>query len=76
MIAEDMAMMACRRIVDDMILVGSDFNIHAGFEAAKSGGARVHLVDLEAVGGRPCRELLLSADSVGTVNLLNRGGEL
>lgn len=64
MIAVDMAMMACRRMVDDVILIGSDFDIHAGFEAAKSSGARVHLVDLEAVGSRPCRELLLSADSV------------
>ena len=56
MIAVDMVMMACRRIVGDVILVGSDFEIHAGFEAAKSSGARVHLVDLEAVGSRPCRE--------------------
>lgn len=64
MIAVDMGMIACRRMVDDVILIGSDFDIHAGFEAAKSRGARVHLVDLEAVGSRPCRELLVSADSV------------
>ncbi len=64
MIAVDMAMMAAHGVIQDVIFVGSDYDIHPGFVAAKSCGARAHLIDLELVGSRPCRELVESADSV------------
>jgi hypothetical protein len=64
MLALDMALKARDRLIDDVILVGADYDLYPGFEAAKSMGARVHLIDLRALGAAPCRELYLAADSV------------
>lgn len=64
MLAVEMAVMACTGMVQDIILIGSDYDLFPGFERAKAAGARVHLIDLEAIGGRPCQELSACADAV------------
>lgn len=64
MLALDMALKASDRVIDDVILLGGDYDLVPGFDAAKDRGARVHLIDLRAANAPPCRELFLAADSV------------
>lgn len=59
----EMVALAVGGQVSDVILVGSDYDLFPGFELAKLAGCRVHLVDFETCGGKPCHELLLAADT-------------